>query len=218
MTAMTLEGLHTATIGSFPLDDSERNRARILDGLLDLKIDFPNYPQLIEMGKQFLDDIDRGASPPGVEPFDWAVKCLERKDLKGEVRLKACLTGPFTLASYVKTEKAGGPSYGMPLFNTALANREEVERFTEILAETCEAFGREASMVFIDEPIMSLIVGRRRILFGYKEEDIVYTYNRLKNACGDAYVGTHICGRISPMLANALLKTDLDILSHELFD
>lgn len=214
---MTLEGLYTATIGSFPLDDSEGNRARVLEDLLDLKIDFPNYPQLMEMGEQFLDDIGKGASPPGAEPFHWAVGYLKGKNLKGAVRLKACLTGPFTLASYIKSEGAG-THRGMPLADTALARRGEVERLTEILAETCEAFGKEASMVFIDEPILSLIVGSRRILFGYEREDIVRAYNRLRDACGDVYVGTHICGRVSPLLAEALLRSDLDVLSHEFSD
>ncbi|RJS87689.1 hypothetical protein CW705_10065 [Candidatus Bathyarchaeota archaeon] len=31
-------------------------------------------------------------------------------------------------------------------------------------------------------------------------------------------VGTHICGRISPKLADLLLRTELDFLSHEFYD
>jgi len=213
---MTLAGLHTATIGSFPLDDSEGNRARILDDLVGLEIDFPNYPQLIEMGEQFLEDIRRGTSPPGLESFNWAVEYLEGKNRRGEVKLKACMTGPFTLASYVKMERP--PSSGMPLSDTALASRGEVGRLTEVLAESCRALGGGASMVFIDEPILSLMVGRSRILLGYEGDDIVHAYNRLRDACGDVPVGSHICGRISPLLADTLLETDLDILSHEFFD
>jgi len=216
LNVMTLAGLHTATIGSFPLDDSEGNRARILDDLVGLKIDFPNYPQLMEMGEQFLSDIRSGTSPPGLEPFNWAVAYLERKNLRDEVKLKACMTGPFTLASYVKRE--GALSSGMPLSDTALASRDEVERLTEVLAESCRALGGGASMVFIDEPILSLMVGRARILLEYEGDDIVHAYNRLRDACGDMPVGSHICGRISPLMAEILLETDLDLLSHEFFD
>ena len=216
MISMRLSGLHTATIGSFPLDDSEANRARILDDLVDLGIGFPNYPQLVEMGEQFLEDIGRGVSPPGLEPFRWAVEHLRERGLGDRVRLKASVTGPFTLASYVKVE--GAPSGGMPLSDTALASGEEVERLAEILAESCRALGREAGMVFVDEPILSLIVGRAKILLGYEREDIVRAYNGLRRACGDVPVGSHVCGRISPLLAETLLETDLDILSHECFD
>lgn len=210
---MTLEGLYTATIGSFPLDDSERNRARILDDLIKLDIDFPNYPQLIEMGKQFLDDIKNGVLPLGLEPLKWTTRYLEMKGLRNQVRLKACLTGPFTLAFYVKKETT---AHTGSLYNTMLADKGRVDEYANILSETCKAYGKEAEMIFIDEPMLSLIVGRR-ILLGYTENDFIHTYNTLRNACGSVFVGTHVCGRISPLLANTLLKTDIDILSHEFY-
>lgn len=210
---MNLEGFYIATIGSFPLDDSEENRARIVDDLIDIGVDFPNYPQLIEMGKQFLDDINNGLLPPGVEPLDWTTRYLARKGLKNEVKLKACLTGPFTLAFYVKKDiTASNPS----LYNTMLADKEKVNEYVDILSETCKVYGKEAKMIFIDEPVLSLIVGKR-ILLGYTENDIVNIYNKMRSACGNVFVGTHVCGRISPLLANTLLKTDLDILSHEFY-
>jgi len=210
---MSLCGLFTATIGSFPLDDSEKNRSRILDDLIKLDLDFPNYPQLIEMGKQFLDDIDRGVSPIGLEPFNWTVKYIKKKRMEDKIRLKACLTGPFTLAFYVK--KANSTNT-FSIFNTALADKEKVEEFTDMLSKTCQAYGKTAKMIFIDEPMLSLIVGKR-IILGYTQNDIITIYNKLRDACGDTYVGTHVCGKISPLLAQTLLTTDLDILSHEYY-
>jgi methionine synthase II (cobalamin-independent) len=72
-------------------------------------------------------------------------------------------------------------------------------------------------MVSIDEPVLGVIVGAKTT-FGYNDEDIIEAYNVLRNACGDRVVGTHICGRISPKLADILLQTDLDFISHEFYD
>ena len=72
-------------------------------------------------------------------------------------------------------------------------------------------------MISVDEPILSVIVGRKP-LFRYVERDIVEIYNDLKASCGERPTGTHICGRISPLLAEILLRTDLDFLSHEFHD
>jgi 5-methyltetrahydropteroyltriglutamate--homocysteine methyltransferase len=205
---MLSDGPFTATMGSFPLEDSEENREKVIHDLITLKIDFPNYPQLQDMGSQFLHDIEQGVHPPGVEPFEWTVQYLQRKKLRGKVRLKACITGPFTLSSYLLTKD----QYHTPLRNQKLA------QFTKLLEETCCRISRDAQLVFIDEPILSLIFGRRQILYGYSEEDVITTYNRLRKSIGEVLVGTHICGRISPLLAQTLLHTDLDILSHEYHD
>jgi len=214
---MILEGLYTATMGSFPLDDSVNNRTRVLEDLIALNIDFPNYPQLIDMGKQFLLDLEKGWSSPGIELFDWAVEYIKNRNLLNTVKLKACVTGVFTLASYIKIEKPRSSGV-MPLSNTALTDISRLEKLTVALSETCKKIGRNASMVFIDEPILSFMVGKNRILYELDEETIVQIYNRLREACGETYVGTHICGRISPLLAKILLKTNLDILSHEFHD
>ncbi len=208
------------------------NRERCIESLIRIGVDFPNYPQLTEMGKQFLDDlaeqrcgvikkngkyrledhIEKPSKPPGLEPYKWTLNYLEEKGLLGKVKLKASITGPFTLASYLKIkDKLGFP------FDTAISEAEYVSELAEIISESCRAISSGASMVSIDEPILTIILGRRT-LFDYDEEFIIDIFNLLKASCGDTVVGTHICGRLSPKLSETLLRTKLDFLSHEFFD
>ena len=229
----SIKGIYTATIGSFPLEDSIESRVRCLRDLLNVGIDFPNYPQLVEMGEQFLEDLvkecnilrgEKGgymlegdrleppSSPPGVEPFNWALNYLKERGLHKKVRLRASITGPFTLASYIEIRE--GRTFP---FNRAVSEIELVRQLSEAVSMSCRSVAEGASMISIDEPVLSMIVGLR-IPFNYGEEEIVDIYNSLKRSCGKVPVGTHICGRISPRLAETLLQTDLDFLSHEFHD
>jgi len=230
--SLSLRGILTSTIGSFPLDDTVSNMKRCVDDLLNIGIDFPAYPQLRDMGEQFLDDlvnqktgiiIEDGAyklkdknigkevSPPGLSPLSWTVEYLENLGLKEKVQIKAPITGPFTLASYIQT----GP--GVFPFNTAASNPELVRQIADIVEKCCREASKHAAMISIDEPVLGIIVGSRTTL-GHREDDIIEMFNRLKEACGNRTVGTHVCGRISPRLADLLLRTELDFLSHEFYD
>lgn len=203
-----------------------------MEDLIRIGLDIPNYPQLIEMGEQFLDDLvkqDCGiikdgrryrlegveigdvSSPLGLEPYLWTLKYLRERGLAESVKLKASVTGPFTLASYLVTGDGAFP------FNTAISDIERVEKLAEILSISCEKIAQTAYMISIDEPILSVIVGGR-LPFEYGEEDIIGIYDKLKRSCGKRFTGTHVCGRISPRLADILLRTELDFLSHEFHD
>ena len=232
MADLQISGIFTSTIGSFTLEDTEANRKRCINDLLAVGLDYPSYPQLSEMGPQFLNDLTKHGSgvqqeknryrisgkiieyngpPLGLEPFFWATKYLDEKGLTNNVRLKAPITGPFTLASFIETKP------GMFPYNTAVSDFNLVNQIAGILSESCEAASENASMISIDEPILSVLVGARTA-FGYRDEDIIGVYNSLKKACGERIVGSHICGRISPKLADILLRTELDFISHEFFD
>jgi len=232
VTRLRLSGIFTSTIGSFPLEDSETNRKRCVEDLLAFGLDFPSYPQLRDMDAQFLNDLARHDSgvrlekaryklngkkieyngpPIGLEPFFWTVRYLKEKRLANKVELKAPITGPFTLASYIETKN------GMFPFNTATSDLNLVRQIAEVVSESCKAASKNASIISIDEPILSVLVGTKTA-FVHHEEDIIEVYNSLKEACGEKIVGTHICGRISSKLAEILLRTDLDFLSHEFYD
>lgn len=232
MAELQISGIFTSTIGSFTLEDTEANRKRCINDLLAVGLDYPSYPQLSEMGPQFLNDLTKHGSgvqqeknryrisgkiieyngpPLGLEPFFWATKYLDEKGLTNNVRLKAPITGPFTLASFIETKP------GMFPYNTAVSDFNLVNQIAGILSESCEAASENASMISIDEPILSVLVGARTA-FGYRDEDIIGVYNSLKKACGERIVGSHICGRISPKLADILLRTELGFISHEFFD
>lgn len=227
---MKIKGFYTSTIGSFPLDDSEANRERCIKDLIDLGIDFPAYPQLTDMGKQFMDDLVRqgcgvifedgkyrmtGKSigfvtqPLGLEPFLWTVRYVRERGLTFKV--KAAITGPFTLASYIEVKAGVAP------FNTALSDINLVEEIAQALSETCRIASRDASMISIDEPILGVIVGAK-IPFKYSEGDVKRILNSIRNYCGEVITGIHVCGRISPKLAGILLGTNMDFLSHEFHD
>lgn len=229
---LKISGVHTATIGSFPLEDSHENRRRCVEDLIEIGVDFPNYPQLIEMGEQFLDnlvrqgcgivrenvgyllekeDVGEPASPPGLEPYRWTVNYLKSKRVLEKVGLKASVTGPFTLASYVKMGKGSFP------FNTAISDIEKVRQLANIISRSCRVFAEDAYVISVDEPVLSVIVGRK-IFFKYDEGDIIDIYDDLKRSCGERITGTHVCGKLSPQLAKILSSTELDFLSHEFHD
>jgi methionine synthase II (cobalamin-independent) len=232
VTDLRLPGVFTSTIGSFPLDDSAENRRICLEDLLALGIDFPAYPQLGDMGEQFLKDLAQQKSgivavngrfrlkkksirheglPPGLEPFYWTIGRLEERGIKQKAWLKAAVTGPFTLASYIETGTGAFP------FNTAASSPSLVKQLAQVISKSCQEVSKEASMVSIDEPILSVMVGVKTA-FGYLDEDIINIYDGLKKYCGNKIVGTHICGKISPKLASILLRTNLDFISHEFYD
>jgi 5-methyltetrahydropteroyltriglutamate--homocysteine methyltransferase len=184
------------------------------------------------MGPQFLNDLTKYGSgvkleksrykmtgkkieydgpPLGLEPFFWTIRQLKDKGLINKVKLKAPITGPFTLASYIETKQGIFP------FNTAVSDLNLVRQIAEILTGSCEVASKNANMISVDEPILSVLVGAKTA-FGYHDEDIIEVYNNFKKNCGDRIVGTHICGRISPKLTKILLSTDLDFFSHEFHD
>jgi len=203
-----------------------------MEDLIRTGIDFPNYPQLIDMGKQFLDDLVRQdcgivkenggytlkkeeigepSSPPGLDPYKWTLAYLESEGILDKVKLKACITGPFTLASYVRTRRGAFP------LNTAVSDIERVRELADTISGTCRTIAENAYMISVDEPILSVTVGTK-FLFNYGERDIVEIYNSHKRFCGNRPLGTHICGRISALLAKTLLRTELDFVSHEFHD
>ena len=227
---MVLEGYYTSTIGSFPLMDTEDNRRRCLEDLIALGVDYPAYPQLTDMGRQFLDDlasqdsriipyqgeyritgreINVDVKPPGLEPFLWAINYVGRRELK--VKIKAPVTGPFTLASYIIIGESRG------LLDRAIADIALVEQIAQIISKACGVISKKAEMISIDEPILSIIVGFR-VMFKYGEKKIVEVLNAIRESCGSVLTGIHVCGKISPKLANILLETNLDFLSHEFHD
>ena len=74
------------------------------------------------------------------------------------------------------------------------------------------------NIVFLDEPILGVIVGKRRIILGYTEDYIADTINYLlRNVYGEK--GIHVCGHISNKLFELLASIEsLDILNFEFYD
>ena len=222
-------------VGSFPLKNTIENITKATQDILSIPVDYPNYVQLEDMVHQFLQPIAKlrlGITQEGErynltgdlkipkEPISTnAIKLLLefRKDpqfkdtLKG---IKACVTGPFTLSSRIilNTHTTG------PFGETALSNPSIMTKITELVSKIAEDYYRMgADYVTIDEPMLSVLVGRKLLMHQYSDEGIVEIINKCLSRV-NSLSGIHVCGRISRRLAEMLLQTDIDILDHEFKD
>ncbi len=229
--------LETTFVGSFPLEYSRENILRVVKDILDINLTFPNYPQLQDFVKQFLDpivklevglvkrngdfwlegDLSIPNKPVGEEPLRIMMDYLKRNRetssrLKG---VRACVTGPFTLSSRVFERR---DKVFLEFDNTILRRHEKVFEMAEVVSRIAEHFSKiGATYVNIDEPLLSIMVGAKKTLYNYRENEIIEIIETsLKRVKG--LKGIHVCGIISPKLKNILLRTNLDVLDHEFKD
>lgn len=228
--------VRTSHVGSFPLEYSRDNVLMIMRDLYNIGIDVPPYPQLrnfidiylqplidegivwIKNGLYFTDlkQLDRflGIKPRIPEAED-AVIALRQYNL-GFKWLRAPITGVFTLASKIYVEE----DIKKGLYATLL-NRKDL--LVDVLVPYIRSFINYLlelgyNIIFIDEPILGVIVGRKRIILGYTEDLIIDTINYLLKGI-KAEKGIHVCGRISKKLFELLASIEfLDILNFEFYD
>ena len=234
---MKVPQLATNLIGSFPLTDNAANFKKAIDDQFNAGLDYVSYPQLADMNEMFLDPTVDGHSfrregkkfvanedfEPRVtkEVRRWvedAHDILRRKNRF--VPLRACVTGPFTLASAVSVE--GLPQRPFPLGYVEMLVEQPwlLERLTRYVRKIASAYSELSEMVSIDEPFLSVLVGRRKNLLELrtsKNEASEIILEALDEAAGGirTVASTHVCGTISPQLAELLLETDFQVLSHE---
>ncbi len=223
-------GPFTTYVGSFPLPHSAENVCRITRDVQRLGIDYPNYPQLRSFIDMFLSpllgrgielvggryvlsggDIDVGGVDPSVvEPLEHMLRCLDRPAVRG---VRACVTGPFTLASHIYVS----PSK-VDLRDSALAVPGVVGRLARYVGEVARAFAElGADYINVDEPVLGVMVGRR-VLFGYSLEGIADVLNGVLSRLDVEIKGIHVCGRLNPYLFGLLSRLDVDVLDHEFAD
>ncbi len=215
--------MRTSHVGSFPLPHSLENIERILLDLASIGLDIAPYPQMRSFIEIYLDPLveigileKRGdlfisslealnisrVPEPSVPEAEATIRLVKERNL-GFSSLRAPVTGPFTLASRVYL---GDPSLGLSA--TALARPEIVRSFfVPYVARFVEYLSRLGySVVFVDEPVLGVVVGRRRILFGYREEDIVEILDKVLSFATGRERGIHVCGAISPKLFEVLCR------------
>lgn len=225
-----MDGFYTTYVGSFPLDYSIENIKRIVGDVVNIGIDYPALPQLRSFIDMFMKPLVeanvvkptlRGFTvlnldnildlKPNVPEYLYSLNLLEgcRSRVKG---VKAAVTGPFTLASQISIgyERSG-------LGSSILTVKNYTWRIVEyvcLIVKWVEGLG--VDVICIDEPILSVIVGRKLILFNYTVDEIIDMLNRVLNiGCLSAI---HVCGVVSPQLAEILLNTRAKILDHEYHD
>jgi len=234
---MPKDGLFTTIVGSFPLEDTEENMTKAFADEIKVGIDYPCYPQLEGMNAQFLtplsevigplddnngvytlnDDFKIPNKPVALKYGEFIQNFLqENPDLKDKIKgTKACLTGPFTLASEVLLGEELGKGIDPMVFKEPRALRVGwiIDKFAEIMKGIGTAYNEMGiEIISMDEPMLSVLIGRK--VFFHSEDFIVETLNKAISGI-KGFSSIHVCGRISPKLRDILLQTDVKILDHE---
>jgi len=215
-------------------DGDRKNFDRAVLDKVQVGLDYPCCPQLpgsrsnpMNMGLQFLIPLSRQDSairirgeeaellsekieippvPIGVERAEYFVNFLREHELLSRVKgLKACVTGPFTLASYLNRKN---------LMTCGASKPQVVRALAQVLSRTC---GRLSSLGFglinIDEPFLSVMLGRK-ILFNYDERFVAEMLDTVVSGVSPLSA-IHVCGTVTPLVKKMLLKSTADIIDHE---
>ncbi|KKK95292.1 hypothetical protein LCGC14_2674290, partial [marine sediment metagenome] len=234
---MDKQGFFTTVVGSLPLNNTGSNMVMAFKDLIQIGVDYPCYPQLISMIDQFLcplaenldqmeneknryylnSDFKIPKKPFPLEYGEFIVDFFNNnpqllKKIKGT---KACLTGPFTLATEILLK--GEISKGIKPRIFAEPRAIMVDWIVEKIAEILKQLGKSYSemgidIISMDEPSLGLLVGRKTLF--HSEDFFIKIINKAISGI-ENLSSIHVCGRISPFLRDLLLKSNVRILDHE---
>jgi len=216
-------------------EENRTNVDRTITDKVQAGLDYPCYPQLVgtptkpmNMALQFLkplavtdpeiqikgeeisllsDEIVEPSDIIGTERAEYFLAFLKRNNLLGKLKgTRACVTGPFTLASYI----------GMKNIMTCGASKPQVvETLGRILAKSCKRLSDLGfNIVSVDEPFLSVILGANRLLYSYDQEFVIRVLNKLIKEIS-CFTSIHVCGRVTPLVKSTLLTSNVDIIDHE---
>ncbi len=206
---------------------------------MDAGISIPCYPQLVDMNHQILAPLSKlvpglklvgkefhltgGFIPPkDVVATEYGKQVLDilkaHPDVKKRIAgIKACLTGPFTLCANIIIDDASLKEKHKPmLFLETRAHQvaEIVEAMAGYIARITKAYvDMGFTIVSIDDPFLSQMVGRRKILFHERPFILQILNAAAKNLAKQGSL--HVCGVISPQLRDLLLESSIHHLDHE---
>ena len=222
----------TSHVGSFPLEHSSENVIRAFKDMVNIGVDMPPFPQMrsfIEMYLKPLEEVGlirvhkqkyfareevlAEAKVPEIEVEEAIIISQIAKKMKIQ-KLRAPITGPFTLASRIYLTEGG-------LSATAMAKKELVLSFFKNYVKSAvkKMVGLGYDFIVIDDPMLANVIGKRIILYGYKVDDIIGLYDEIFDEAKDKLTGIHVCGRLSPKLAEILCEIErLKVLNHEFKD
>ena len=131
--------------------------------------------------------------------------------------MKACLTGPFTLSSNIILDDDSLKADYRPLLFQEIRGHlvpRIVEEMATYIAKITEAYKQMGfTIISIDDPFLSQLVGRKKILF-HEREFIINTVNKAAEKLENES-SLHVCGNISSLLRDILLDTNVHIMDHE---
>jgi 5-methyltetrahydropteroyltriglutamate--homocysteine methyltransferase len=229
--------LSTTVVGSFPLDFTNENMIRVFEDQINSGINFPCYPQLVDMIFQFLnplskkieeldkennnfilqDDFEIPEKPIAQNYGIFVKNYLKRnRNVLGRLTgIKACLTGPITLTTELILGGELSKGVKTRIFKEPRAIMKDwvVEKFANIMNKVGKNY-RDLGfdIIAMDEPILSLLVGRRSLF--HKEDFYLKIINKALEGI-DGYTSIHVCGSLNPNLRDLLLKSNVRILDHE---
>ena len=225
--------LKTTLVGSFPLEATAGNIDRALRDQVEVGVDYPVLPQLRDFVEMYVDPLIsegllekvpgglriRQLSFSSLRPeVPWDLRLAAAKAQKRGLEFRLAVTGPFTIASSIAlpSRRPG------ELMGSALTDKGLLSRLTEYVCGLAALLDRELRpyMVCIDEPILSVIVGSRRVLFGYSLDYIRGTLDAVLSEFRSARLkGVHVCSRLPPLLKDVLLRLEeAEYLDHEFSD
>ncbi len=211
-----------------------KNVDRAILDKVSLGLDYPCYPQLpgssanpMNMGLQFLiplaktnsniqikgeevellsDDIEPPPGPIGIERAEHFLGFIRERGLtSGAKGLKACVTGPFTLASYINRKN---------LMTCGASKPQVIRSLARALNFSCRQLSELGfDLINIDEPFLSVMLGRR-VLFNYDERFVVEMLDTVITGIS-SFSATHVCGVVTPLVKKVLMESRVDIVDHE---
>jgi 5-methyltetrahydropteroyltriglutamate--homocysteine methyltransferase len=218
----------TTLVGSFPLDYNRENIKRALIDQYEVGITFPVLPQLRDFVYMYVEPlVNKGVlsyehlgyevrgdilsvEPEPPEDIVYAVDIAE--DLGIKYRL--AFTGPFTIASRL-TPKGGKLG---DIKSSLLAHEDLFSEFFDYLVEMARQVSKVSHphVVCVDEPVLSVIVGAKSIMFGLEPNKITQVLDRLLGQFKSPLRGVHVCSRLPPLLKNIILPLrNANFLDHE---
>lgn len=218
-------------VGSFPFKPEPSSVELVIRGYLDSGVSAPSYPQLRNFVDMFLEPlVEEGLleyadgmyrvrelslleNAKWLRAEPWEARLFAEKAKELFQYMRAPVTGAFTLASNIILNPSA-EGYAA----TGLANKHVVEVLAEYIGNTLRYLeGLGFNILFVDEPVLSVIVGGRRILLGYTRENIVDYLNHVFNNLR-AERGLHVCGRISRLLFETVISAEnLNIVNFEFY-
>ena len=216
-------------------EKDRKNVNRAISDKVTVGLDYPTYPQLIgtaaspmNMGLQFLrplslnnpslqirgeeinllgENIVEPDHPIGIDRAEYFLTFLKNTNLIKQLKgTRACVTGPFTLASYIGTKN---------LMTCGASNPHIVEVLGKTLGRSCRHLSDVGiDIISIDEPFLSVILGAKRLLYSYDQEFVVKVLNNLIKEIS-RFSSIHVCGRVTPLVKSTLIASNVDIIDHE---
>ncbi|MEM4904187.1 MAG: methionine synthase [Desulfurococcaceae archaeon] len=218
-------------VGSFPFKPEAQSVELVVKGYVESGVNAPAYPQLRDFVRMFLEpyieagilddvggmylvkDMEGLKKPPELKPEIWEAELFVEAS-KGVFKyLRAPVTGAFTLAINILLQPKA------EYFSaTALCDKQVVESLAAYVKNNLKYLASLGyNILFVDEPMLSVVVGARKVLLGYALEDIAdyldYVYS---GVTGER--GIHVCGRISKPLFRTLVSVEeLDVVNFEFY-